>query len=327
MRAVASAPAAVEAEPLRPAHPVTGLIRSSRASVLRDEVATRVTPHEVTASTSRLDGAVGVVDLPTTRLVFVRYGGDVVVEAPATDDRVVATVPLGPMGVRRGAAAESVNDSAFILERSDSTLMRPDPWAGALVLATDQDRLRAHRDLIFGEASVLPVASPSVLARSCRSSWHSLASLPESTPAPVLESFLSVVEEHLLTGLVLATVAESAAFPADRPDARLGALREWLDANHGVEIGVVEMAQAVGLSVRQLQSVVRSGADTTPTELLRRTRLLHAHQRLLSADPTSTTVAAIAHISGYAHLGRFSVQYREHYGEAPSQTLRGRSRP
>ena len=78
-------------------------VRSSKADVLRDAVAS-VTPHEVTPIGPQLDGLVDVLPLPSSNLVFVRYGGDVLVEAPPTQERVVATVPLGTMHVTMGSS-------------------------------------------------------------------------------------------------------------------------------------------------------------------------------------------------------------------------------
>ncbi len=46
-----------------------------------------------------------------------------------------------------------------------------------------------------------------------------------------------------------------------------------------------------------------------------------ARQALLGPEPASS-VTGIALDWGFAHLGRFSVEYRERFGECPSQTLR-----
>jgi AraC family ethanolamine operon transcriptional activator len=50
-------------------------------------------------------------------------------------------------------------------------------------------------------------------------------------------------------------------------------------------------------------------------------RLSRARGALLSADASLTTVTAIATGFGFLELGRFSVEYREIFGESPSQTL------
>jgi tetratricopeptide (TPR) repeat protein len=62
---------------------------------------------------------------------------------------------------------------------------------------------------------------------------------------------------------------------------------------------------------------------TTPLGWVRRLRLSLARQRLLDADHEAT-VTDIALASGFSQLGRFAVQYREHFGELPSQTLKQR---
>jgi hypothetical protein len=100
-------------------------VDSDSCTVLRDEVAAHSTPHEVTARSSWVSGHVEVLTLPHCRLVFVRYGGEVAVEAPATGKRTVATVPLGPMVVRQGRReTATTRHNGSLLSRTDDTLMR-----------------------------------------------------------------------------------------------------------------------------------------------------------------------------------------------------------
>ena len=48
-----------------------------------------------------------------------------------------------------------------------------------------------------------------------------------------------------------------------------------------------------------------------------------AHHDLHVGDPSrGDTVAAIAARWGFAHAGRFAIQYRDQYGRSPSTTLR-----
>ena len=300
-----------------------GIVRSSQASVLRDEVAT-VTPHEVTAVSPSLDGLVGIVTMPTSHLVFVRYGGNVLVEAPPTGSRVVATIPLGPMHVTLGdAPIGDIQDEGFILGVEERTLMRPDPWAGALVVAADVDRIREHRDLVFGSETPLPLqAHPEqFLAHASRQAWSASATLTPDTPTEVVGQFLSVIEDQMLTAMVLSwNRAESQ--PVNPGGSRVTELRDWLEVNHGAGISVSDMARHLGLSVRQLQFIVQSRTGMTPSQLLREIRLTKARAMLQAADPDQATVARIAHTCGFAHLGRFSQYYRARFGESPSTRLK-----
>jgi AraC-like DNA-binding protein len=85
---------------------------------------------------------------------------------------------------------------------------------------------------------------------------------------------------------------------------------------------VEDIAEAVGLSVRAMQDGFRKFLGTTPTQHLRDVRLERVHAELAEADPAITTVTDVAVRWGLLHPGRFSVQYRERFGESPSATLR-----
>ncbi|MHC1559660.1 helix-turn-helix domain-containing protein [Actinomycetospora sp. C-140] len=98
---------------------------------------------------------------------------------------------------------------------------------------------------------------------------------------------------------------------------------EFMDAHAHEDIGLTEIADAARIGARSLQLAFRRHRDTTPLEYLRRVRLEGAHRDLLDADPTrGDRVESIAARWGFAHPGRFSVIYREHFGQSPSATLR-----
>lgn len=305
--------------------PVAVVVRSESATVLRDEVAA-VTPHEVTPISERLDGLVGFVTMPTSRLVFVRYGGNVLVDAPATGPRLVATIPLGPMGVSIGSAdsgAEVVHESGFLLSKDAATIMRPDPWAGALVVAADVADVATHIDVVFGDERHVPIVEdPSpFLTHAARQAWSASTTLGADTPPEIAANFLSVMQDQLMTALVLSwNHAESQ--PRAEGGSRVAELRDWLEANHGTGVRTSDMARHLGLSVRQLQAVVQSRTGMSPSQLLREVRLQRAHAALRAANPEVDTVARIAHACGFAHLGRFSQYYRARFGESPSIDLR-----
>lgn len=305
------------------APPPSSRVRSSKAGELRDAVAA-VTPHEVTPIGTQLDGLVQVLPLNQSQLVFVRYGGDVLVEAPATQSRVVATVPLGPMEVTTGASSASRSmSSGFLLDTQERTLMRPDAWAGALVLAADATTVAEHEHVVLGSegtryrnAEISPL-----LTSACKRAWAASSAIDADTPLDVAGLLIASLERELLTALVLSwNPGEVRGEVACR--ARIAELRAWLEDNHGIEVTAADMARHAGLSLRQLQASLHAELGLTPTGLLRRVRMDHARRMLRELDSTQTTVARIAHTAGFAHLGRFSAQYFEEFGELPSASLR-----
>lgn len=301
-------------------------VHSSKATVLRDAVAA-VTPHEVTPIGPQLDGFVDVLPLPNSHLVFVRYGGDVLVEAPPTEQRVVATVPLGTMQVSTGTTGTSRGyDSGFLLHSHERTLMRPDPWAGALVLAADETRITEHRKVVLGDAADTPLAGEAspLLTTACKRAWSSATQLDDSIPMDVAQLMYASLESELLTALALSWDRGLVALTRGSRG-RVHDLREWLEEHHGIDVTVAQMAMHTGLSVRQLQASIAEQLNMTPMQLLRLVRLEHARRLLRSSDADQSTVARIAHDCGFMHLGRFSAYYFEAFGEYPSTSLRNGS--
>jgi transcriptional regulator GlxA family with amidase domain len=74
-----------------------------------------------------------------------------------------------------------------------------------------------------------------------------------------------------------------------------------------------------------LEAHFRAYLGTTPLGWVRRRRLARARQQLLAAaDRESVTGVALA--NGFTELGRFAGQYRNQFGELPSQTLKSGTR-
>jgi AraC-like DNA-binding protein len=85
-----------------------------------------------------------------------------------------------------------------------------------------------------------------------------------------------------------------------------------------------ELARATGVSARALQRAFERSGQPSPMMYLRRLRLYRVHAELAANSPDSVTVTTVAGRWGFLHLGRFAGQYRQLFGETPSETLRAR---
>lgn len=115
---------------------------------------------------------------------------------------------------------------------------------------------------------------------------------------------------------------EIPALPATASLALVRRYRELLDAHSGEELGVLDLAEALGVPLRTLQDTLRRETGSTPSRLLLEARLRRANEMLSSADPSKASVTGIAEQCGFSHLGRFAAAYRGRFGEGPSTTLR-----
>jgi AraC-like DNA-binding protein len=83
----------------------------------------------------------------------------------------------------------------------------------------------------------------------------------------------------------------------------------------------VNVCTALGVSLRTLQTCCRKHLGMPPGRYFHFRQLHRVHHALRGADPTRTTVSAIARRYGVTELGRFAGNYRALFGEHPSATM------
>jgi transcriptional regulator GlxA family with amidase domain len=93
-------------------------------------------------------------------------------------------------------------------------------------------------------------------------------------------------------------------------------------ANLGQDLGIAELARITGVERRTLLRAFHVIHATSPSRYLRALRFDLARQALSATDAGGTTVTEVATRFGFRELGRFSLDYRARFGEAPSETLR-----
>jgi AraC-like DNA-binding protein len=106
----------------------------------------------------------------------------------------------------------------------------------------------------------------------------------------------------------------------DLAEAQVRQMEEWIDDNLTEPIGIEDLADLVEAVPRSVQRAFRRYRGCSPTQAIMGRRFDLARRRLRAPDP-ATTVTGTATECGFYHLGRFSVRYRQLYGESPSATL------
>lgn len=101
--------------------------------------------------------------------------------------------------------------------------------------------------------------------------------------------------------------------------------REYIEENYRESVLLEDLCRVTAAPVRTLQRCFREYFDLTITDYLKTVRLNAAHRELVAAHPDRNTVTEIAMRHGHSHLGRFSVEFRECFGESPRETLARRA--
>jgi AraC family ethanolamine operon transcriptional activator len=99
------------------------------------------------------------------------------------------------------------------------------------------------------------------------------------------------------------------------------ALKEEINNGEPECPAVPVLAKNAGVSERTLRSICLEYFGVSPQRYITIHRLNQARQDLIASDPRQTKIATIAGKLGFWHLGRFSSQYRELFGELPSESL------
>jgi AraC-like DNA-binding protein len=278
-----------------------------------------------------------VIQLGPLTVGQLRFGGPVTLVAAQLDGYHV-TLPSSGRVLSRQAGIETVATprQAAVFGPGNPVYTLHDRHSAEFDVKIDEHALKAELAALLGHAIEGPIGlSPAMdLADEAGRSWSRLVRLLcDEIPHPDSLIHQPIIAErirhHVLSGLLLSVrhrYHEELTAPA-RPGAPRAIRRALaaIQAEPEKPFSAGDLAVIAGMSVRSLQEGFRRHVGCAPMTYLQQVRLARVHETLRSADPAETTVTAVAHRWGFAHLGRFASAYRSYFGVSPSQTLRGRS--
>jgi AraC-like DNA-binding protein len=300
----------------------------------RTLVSQTIKPHRLCLSRSgnRLDARMHYAQLGSLSLSRLRYGAGVRIDRSLPlEDFFLLQIPLaGAAQVRSGTRnVESDPAMATVLSPDDEVGME---WSDDC----DQLMLRIARPLLercltshLGHAPEKALRFDLALPWRAQDAWPAFATYL----AHCADSFPDMVQHPLLVAQLEQTAAcllltghrhnHSDAAPAKRGPIlprHVRRAQEYLQAHAHEPVNVQQLAEVVNVSARSLYSGFKEFLGVSPMHYLRDLRMERVRLELLAAQDASVTNVALRW--GFMHLGRFSGDYRQRYGETPSQTLR-----
>jgi AraC-like DNA-binding protein len=133
-----------------------------------------------------------------------------------------------------------------------------------------------------------------------------------------------MLEQTLLLSLLSAQLPATAGSAERPPRGYLLRALNVIEQRCEDDIGIADIAQDAGVSVRTLQYGFADRFGVGPVSYLKQYRLRKIHDTLRSASPASCAVGDIAARWGFYHGSAFARSYRKLFGELPSQTLASR---
>lgn len=149
--------------------------------------------------------------------------------------------------------------------------------------------------------------------------------LLDTNPAVIGSSlFESNVEDAVLCAIVSMIrfhLDAGAASPPKTLSKKWHKIEGVLENDVTSAIRVNELSGATGVSVRTLGRLFRERYGVAPKTYLKRMRLNKVRRELKRSSPSSTTVAGVARSYEFTHMGQFTADYKQLFGELPSKTL------
>jgi AraC-like DNA-binding protein len=207
-------------------------------------------------------------------------------------------------------------------------------FARGLTLGTSFDILLRRAEVLAGmdygesllndvvEAIDLRAPIASILTKTMKTALVETANLNSVGMGGLVAAGYEDLLLNLLVPVVLPKVAADLGHaPPDCGASVISQVRDYLRDHAGevIEMGLV--ASRFGISMRAMQENFRRYYGFSPRDYLIECRLDRAHQDLLAAHGDKS-IFHIAMECGFPDYKHFSSNYRDRYGELPSETLR-----
>src|ERR1700730_10334527 len=296
-------------------------------------VSAKLTPID----TKSVNMQMNALQLPLLTAGYLGFGADIAIRA----DDVTAyyiDAPLSGRAVSRwrdGGLVKTTTGSVAVFTPGTPCVLDWSGDCGQVCLKVSEPQMRLQLEAMLNRPVRKRITFDRQLDLSTTGAndWHYLVRLlarEARQPGGLLSHRLAVgnLQLLLIQGLLqiqpnndteALTESESPASPAVAKRAI-----DLMHAHPETPWSSAELARATGASARALQRAFERSGQPSPMMYLRRLRLHHVHTELAANSPGSVTVTMVAGRWGFVHLGRFASQYRQLFGETPSETLRTR---
>lgn len=303
------------------------LFQSAELECAREMVAQKYCAHRLdfVAPQSRLDAVHNHVALPGLSFNYMRYGGAVHINPGELEKFYLIQIPLaGGAHITNGKMeVESTVEFASILNPDLKTDMVWHADCEMLLVQIDAQHLRKQAELMLGRSLNAPIRfDPKLRMRAkqlgpWRQQLRSIFADLDAGDAPhglseLLLQFLEAAPSNIQCFFDAA--------PVHLAPAQIKRAMAYIKSEYRSDISLQDVARAAGASLRALQYGFKETYGVTPMQMVRLERLRRAHYMLQGAHGDQT-VTQIASDLGFSHLGRFSLDYRDAFGETPQQTL------
>jgi AraC-like DNA-binding protein len=298
--------------------------------ISRVYIPTRLTP----VGRGRLNLRMDAIELPALTAGVVHFGAGIVVRA-AEIGHYFVNIPMSGWAVNRwmdGESETTTSGSAAVFSPGTPATVT---WSGdcqQMCIKVTQGEMRAQLEALLNRPveSSLRFGRRFDLGTPKAKNWFGLVRILAAEAGRydgILAHPLAVanLQQLVIEGLLLIQPHNyTEALTQREPAAGAKVVRRAIESLHADTAkawNAAELAREVGVSTRALQRAFQESDLPPPMTYLRRLRLHQVRAELAGNSGGTVNVATIAGRWGFLHMGRFAEQYRQMFGECPSETL------
>lgn len=295
-------------------------------------------PHtlNITKKTNEFSASMHHIQTGALSISRLEYGADVLIDPEQLRKFYLIQIPI------KGYAEIEFAEQRFISYNNVASLLSPDQdlrmrWqanAPQLILKINQQEFLQHCKHHIPEVPQDGVVFDPRLDFSSQGGSYFLELLKTMTNAIMCEQHplhhpfaLKQFESNLFNALIYGQSNNSIGQIIQKAEKNISPYfikltQEYIEAHLHEALTIEMLSENVGVSIRTLFAGFKTYLGTTPMNYLRDMRYEQVHLELMRNKALSVT--EIAFKWGFSHLGRFSQEYKNRYGELPSHTLRGK---
>ncbi len=270
--------------------------------------------------------------------LFTAKANSIQVQLPPSHDFFGVTLPLAHGFVVRehGTAISYDRGRAHLLHYDERFDLRTPEGCDVLVGNFFIDPLQVYSRRLLQSDTVglrdlephksLQAPDGMALRRQLFRTWVACRNRNENAPGSTIARI--ELEDELVTRFVLAmcTNGYPRAPQGRQVPSYLHLAEEFLLANLKAAVTRDRLAEEASVCIRTLTRAFNKFHGMGPMAFLKQRRMDAAFVDLLAVGSELATVTDIAHGYGFAHLGKFAIEYQNLFGELPSSTLKHRAR-
>jgi AraC-like DNA-binding protein len=250
------------------------------------------------------------------------------VEVDLPRSGIIFLTEPGPSMFWNGAEIGVENLALFGPSRCISRLSGPTSWGSMSLAAEDMNSVFTS---YFGSGPIAAAGStvinpPPGALMHLRSLHAAACKMAEASPKLAMQSASTHgLEQSLIQAMLDCIDVRNLRSDTTALQHHRLIIRRFCEivAMHPLKpLHVPETSHALGVSGRTLRMACQKHLGVSPTQYLLLRRMHLARRALRQSDPDATRVTDVATTLGFWELGRFSVNYRQIFGESPSTTLR-----